>query len=209
MLTHMIKVSPLSPTPEEIEAALAIYVDAFEKEAITKYQFKFNKQGAKATYSKGLKEMFALMNIDGYEIITAKEADEVVGVVIVKRESQLSAWERLKWIGPRLPKILPLLSIIRIRQTVRLSKMVTIEENTEKWVTLTAIAVKNSRQGQGIGKQLLTYVKDFYRAYSDGIYLYTGDKENYLLYQHLGYKILAMNKLDGLTIYHMVYEFSD
>lgn len=73
---------------------------------------------------------------------------------------------------------------------------------------LEAIGVDPSCQGKGVGRLLLEQAEkiSFDDQRASGIYLFTGDEPNRVIYEKLGYKLLETRQTGTFTSYHMFME---
>lgn len=207
-MTQNIEISNLKLHPDLTDSALKLYLDVFEKEAISSYQFKFKQSQTKEKLFHTLKQIVPVLMKIGYEIHLALDEQELLGVIIVKGQNDLSKWDERKLLVKQIPKIIPLLSILNIKNTLDLSKGVSHHQDlSEPYLTLVIIAVADQHQGKGVGKGLLNFVQESYRDHYTGIYLYTASEKNYQIYKHLGYDLLIKNTKSKLDIYHMFLDF--
>ena len=69
---------------------------------------------------------------------------------------------------------------------------------------LELIAVRPEYQGHGIGKRLLEAVRSTcVERNASGVYLFTSDMKNRLLYERNGYRVIRTVENNGLAVYHM------
>jgi predicted N-acetyltransferase YhbS len=69
---------------------------------------------------------------------------------------------------------------------------------------LEAIAVHPDNQGQRIGSLLLKAVHQLAKQNELPTYLMAGDAKNKAIYEHVGYRTVAVRQAPGLTVCHMV-----
>lgn len=101
------------------------------------------------------------------------------------------------------PKMLKALQIKRALKTKNL--MQCPEEVQQPFYTFEILGVSKKYQGQGIGKMLLNYITELVKKDKNakGIYIYTADKKNQLIYEKSGYETVAERHGEGITIYHL------
>jgi len=191
---------------EELEQAMKLFVETFKNETITALTYNFAKQStAKLFYKASLLNAKAYLT-QGNDIIIAKIDDEIVGVASIKKESKISFIHLLKIIFPEAFKLFPLLSKIRYKNATALAKSIRLTQPIqEKSITLSTIAVAANYRGQGIGKQFLKKIHQYYKKDFAAVYLYTADKKNKEIYSHAGYKLIEHKQMKEWSMYHMLY----
>ncbi len=189
------------------EEVTKIVTASFLSEGITSFIFNLNKHNAIETLYR-----FNLLKIKefykkGYLIFAALTDQHVVGVVVIKRGGGITFLDKLKIYFPDiLTLIVPMISILNLKRVIRISKFIKAPSAIQKpYYTLEAIGVSPEHQGQGIGTMLLNKVNEVVENNSKitGIYLFTGDKKNQILYEKFGYETLEEFQAEGITIYHM------
>lgn len=189
---------------EELEEGLKVLVDSFEKEAFTSAVYDFSKKNTKELFYI-LAILKAKVYLDvGNTIYVAKIDDKIVGIAIVKKDLKISIRKALKAALPHLFRAMPLVTKINWKKTLKLGNALKHSQTFNKpYITLEALAVHPNYQGHGIGKALMGKVHDISEATDTGVYLFTADKQNQQIYEHLGYSTVEELQGGELTVYHM------
>lgn len=189
------------------EEITKIVTNSFLSEGVTSRIFNFDKKNSKETLY-----IFNLLNIKVYykkgnEILVAIKNNQAVGAALLKKDNKISVIGKIKVYFPKiLVLIIPILSMINLKRAFSISKIVKTSIDIEKpYYTLQAIAVDPNHQGQGIGKLLLNKINQIADSAPEfsGIYLFTGDKKNQILYEKFGYETIQECTSKELTVYHM------
>ncbi len=109
-------------------------------------------------------------------------------------------------IFPEVLSLLPLTTKIRWRRFLEASKTLKRPENLPyPLYYLDAVGVCPKNQGQGVGRLLLEKAHAICDRdeVSKGVYLFTAQRKNVEIYQHLGYQILAQRGSPSLEVSHM------
>ncbi len=190
-----------------IEEITKILADSFQSEGVTSWVFNFDKKNTKETlYRFNLLKM-KLFYKNGDEILAVMKNSQVVGAAVLKKGNKISFTDKLRIYFPKiLVLIIPMISIINLKRAFSISKLVKTSIDIEKpYYELVVVGVHPKYQGQGIGKLLLNKINEIADGNPDfsGIYLFTGDKKNQLLYEKLGYDNIQELGNKELTVYHM------
>lgn len=198
-----IECSPIEK--EELEKGMALLMQSFQEEAITRRAFKFDKQGTEDILVH-LSVLKAKVYIEsGSPILTAKVNGELAGIVIVKDQITLTKRQMLAIIWPKAIQALPIFTKINWKKAIKLSRAIKESKRIpQPYVVLEAIAVHPDFRGLGIGKTLINEVEAIAADKGKTVYLYTGDKQNEEIYRHLGYKVIEQRAEDDLVVYHMI-----
>lgn len=189
------------------EEVTKIVTTSFTSEAITSFLFNLNKHHALETlYRFNLLKIKEFYKKD-YLLFGASKDQQIVGAVVIKKGGGITFLDKLKIYFPDiLTLIIPMISIINLKRVIRISKYIKPPSSIKKpYYTVEAIGVSPEHQGQGIGTMLLNKVNEVAENNSKitGIYLFTGDKKNQILYEKFGYETLEEFQAEGITIYHM------
>ncbi len=179
----------------------------FMNEGITKYIFDFSKETAAETICN-LNMLKAREYLNNEQIILLAESDEeIIGIAVLKKNIKSNFLKTIRIYFPKiLPIIINLLKIINFKRAARIYKLLKIDKNpADDYYTLEAIGVKESHQGQGVGKRLLKKAEETASLSKrcKGIYLYTSELKNKEIYEHLGYSVIEKKDSEDITIYHM------
>lgn len=198
----------LNTESPELDSALKLYVDTFQTETITSYNFNFDHPKTTKQYYQAVQLMAPALIIKGDDILVAKLKDEVVGLAIIAKENKGSLIEMSKVLFPDIFKTLPLLTKVNYQNLITSAKVMNLSSSLKgEYATLQIIAISPQHQGQGIGKQFITEIHERYRKQSDGIYLYTASRTNKEIYEHFDYELFEKITSKDLTAYHMLYHF--
>ncbi len=185
---------------------------AFRQETITNYIYDFSKHTSFKTVCRlntlKFKEYISTEQI----ILLVMRGNEVIGTAVLKEQGKGLLWQRLRVYVPEIIFLLyPLINMVNFKRAKLLNGLLKLEEKpAAKYIILEAIGVDENFQGQGIGKRLLKRVEEIAtdRGY-DGIYLYTADKNNYEIYNHFNYSLIAERGNEELKIYHMYKDINE
>ena len=202
-----LQVTPLSP-PLVSDAARLI-VEAFRHEAITAYWLNLSGETARRHYTKLVEAKLRLYLLTGQPVLTAMDNGKLVGAAIVKLTRPTPApGQILKIVLPIVPRLLALAPRVRRQALSALHlagpAMKPPSDLPKPYQLLEAIAVHPDHQGQGIGSLLLKGVHELAKQHELPTYLMTGDAKNCEIYEHVGYRTVAVKQAPGLTVCHMV-----
>jgi GNAT superfamily N-acetyltransferase len=193
----------------ELDDALRLYVNTFQTESITSYNFNFSHPKTVEQYYQAVRLMTPALMLKGDHFLVAKLKKEVVGLaLIMAAEKKGSFFEMSKVLFPDIFKLLPLLTKINYRNLIRSARAMNLSSSIKgNYATLQVIAIAPNHQGQGIGKQFIAEIHKRYQKQSEGIYLYTANRQNKEIYEHFNYELLEKTSAKNLEVYHMVYHF--
>lgn len=198
----------LSSDSPELDPALKLYVDTFQTESMTSYNFNFDHPKTADQYYKAVQLMAKVLIVQGDDIFIANFENDVVGIAVVNKETKGSFSEMLNVLFPEVFKLLPLLTKINYRNLLTSSQAAKLSNPLKgNYVTLQIVAVSSVYQGQGIGKRFFQEIHDRYSKDYDGIYLYTADYKNKEIYTYFGYELIEKTSSGNLDVYHMVYNY--
>lgn len=139
-------------------------------------------------------------------VLAAVMGGRVVGGAMVSRNARrpvrLRLAQGLRW----LLAAAPLAPSVRWRRLRRLHTATVLSlPVVGEHYTLAALTVHPDFQGRGIGSALLEEVHKVSERDPGviGVYLYTGDRKNQLMYEHKGYQTIETRQTETLTVYHM------
>lgn len=203
----MYHVTPLN-SPLVLDAARLI-AEVFQHEAITTFWLNLSGETARRHYTKLAEAKLRLYLITGQPVLAAMEGGTLVGVAVVKvKRPAPPIWQALKVVLPTVPRLLALVPRFR-RQALRALRLVIaaiqpLDDISKPHQMLEAIAVHPDYQGQRIGSLLLKAVHEQAKNNELLTYLMTGDARNCAIYEHVGYRTVAVRQAPGLAVYHMV-----
>lgn len=189
-----------------LDAFAQVMVDAFATEGIHCYIFDFSRKGTRQTLVRAARvELESYAGI-GDHVLVAHMDGRVVGGAMVSRNARrsvrLRVFQGLRW----LRAAAPLAPAVRWRNLLRLHTAAGLSRPfVGEHYTLAALTVHPEFQGRGIGARLL----DAVHAISErdpsvlGVYLYTGERKNQLMYERKGYQTIEARQTGELTVYHM------
>ena len=188
-----------------LEEGVEVLLSAFQKEAFTAAWLDLSRNRQRKIYSRVVRLKFDLYLEAGNPIFSVLEKDKVVGLLVLQAPDIKISKKRLaQLILPRVPTLLALAPYFL--RAVPLSGATKPPGNLpEGHYVLEAMAVHPSLQGRGIGRMLLEHARDY--CFSDnsspGIYLFTGDERNRIIYEKFGYKLLEARENKLFTAYHL------
>ncbi len=197
----------IEPATEAILRDFArVMVEAFSTEGTNAYLFDFSHKAAWSARHRAALVEVRLLHENQSHVRVAMEGEKVVGgaIVAVNRHRSLlrRANDMLRWIVSGLP----LITVVRWRRVLGVMKAVNLPNRPDTpYYTLAAVAVHPAHQGRGIGRLLLDEV---HRICDDdlactGVYLYTADRKNQMMYERAGYRTIAERRGGDLIICHM------
>ncbi len=191
---------------KHLEGVVEVTSQAFYGEAITACVYDFSRESVRRGYRIN-SEIMALKALKAsYPALVALKGDRVVGAAMLKPAKAAPFYVTWMIYLRRLPQLLNLFLKARHRQGMELKRKMEPprEELSRPYITLEALAVSPSHQGQGIGAKLL---RELPRICLDegasGIYLFTGEEKNRHIYLKNGYRDIKAVEANPLTIYHM------
>ena len=187
-----------------LEEATKLLVDTFQQETFTSHVYDFSKKNTKNLFYRASLLKAKLYLKAGHEMVVALKGDCIVGVAIMKNDNKLPFKQTAQIIFPKALNVMPLITKINFRKTLPVVKAMKHTQTIKKpFITLEALAVDPNYQGQGIAKMLLNKVHEISENEYSGVYLFTADKRNQQIYEHLGYNTFEECKGGALTVYHM------
>ncbi len=203
-----IKIVTAPPTLEEekIDRCAEIIAEAFEREGATSYLFDFNKKNTREYYLRQTRNLVRQHLEKGDFFLMALKGEEVAGIAVINKNERLPFSQKIRSAFVQVFSIIPMLIQINLKRALssrnafRLSR-----ELPPNFYTLFALAVHPHYQGQGIGKMLLTRAVEVTQEapHVPGIYLYTADQKNRVIYESFGFKVLEEHQEGGIRVYHM------
>ncbi len=184
----------------------AVMAEAFSTEGIHSHLFDFSRRHARTGLCRALRVELESAVSGGDRILAAHIGGRIVGGAMVTGSRRRPAGERmvqgLRW----LCAAAPLLPAVRWRNLPAFHRASSLSRPiVGAYYTLPALTVHPAFQGRGIGTMLLRAVHELAEHDSSalGVYLYTGERKNQLLYEHAGYQTIEMRRAGALTVYHM------
>jgi GNAT superfamily N-acetyltransferase len=203
----MYHVTPLSPLL--VLDGARLIAEAFQHEAITTFWLNLSGETARRHYSKLAEAKLRLYLITGQPLLAAVAGDKAVGLAVVKvKRPAPPIGQALKIVLPIVPRLLALAPRVRWQALSVLRLVIAaikpLDDIPKHHQMLEAIAVHPDYQGQRIGSLLLKAVHELAKHHELPTYLMTGDAKNCVIYEHVGYRTVAVRQAPGLSVYHMV-----
>lgn len=194
---------------EEMSEAAAVVATSFQREGFTRHTHDLSTPGRRKRYANLGELRLLFFHCQGRLILTAKQEQDLTGVIIVKLPGAKPIVPWYRGVGAvvrRLPGLIGLLRDVRWRRVLKLiSALKPPAQLPQPYYTLEILAVSPDFQGQGIGRRLLTHVHT--RCDQDeqaaGIYLITGDDHNTHIYRRFGYEVVEAKQGGSFTVWHM------
>ena len=183
-----------------------VMVEAFSTEGTNAYLFDFSKRSAWRARVRAALVEARLFHENRNHVLVAIEDEQVVGGAILAvnrgRPVLKRAIQTLRWIVSGVP----LITAVRWRRVPGVMKAVNLPRKPDRpYYTLAAVAVHPAQQGKGIGRLILD---EIHRICDEdlgctGVYLYTADTKNRVMYERCGYRCVAERSSGTLTMHHM------
>lgn len=183
-----------------------VYVGAFEKEGITRYIFDFSRGNTREYIRRLLIIDIKFYLETGNHIFLAMKGQEVAGLAILLTNLNPPLSRTVIYNIRRMTAGFPLLTRVSLKRVFHFIKAGKLSQRLKgPYHTLQGLAVSPHYQGQGIGKLLLKEVQKLSENSHriTGIYLYTADRKNQVLYERFGYQTIEERRAGELVIYHM------
>lgn len=190
----------------DLRELAAVMVEAFADEGIHRYVLDFSRGRARHALLRPFLIELESMAADGDTILAASVEGRIVGGAMLtgrrRRPLRRSIVESLRW----LRAVVPLLPVVRWRRVFLLHRASRLSRPiVGSYFVLPALVVHPAFQGHGIGRKLLQTVHDCVAKEREvpGIYLYTGERKNQLMYEKAGYRTIEVREAGALNVYHM------
>ncbi len=187
----------------------AVLMEAFSREGFTRFVFDLSRKKTPKYLYRAFLLRTRMHLAAGERVLLARVGREVAGILLLKEGKTLPRGRMLRLVLPELLRLLPLLGKFRYRNIIPALRSLRLSgEIPAPYLTLEAVGVSSKFQGQGLGKKLLQKVQDIAREDPEvkGVYLFTADKKNKLIYERYGYQVLEERREKGITTYHMFWE---
>lgn len=164
---------------------------------------------ARQHYARLIEAKLRFYLLTGQPLLAVVDHGQLVGVAVVKiKRPAAHIGQALKIVLPIVPSLLALVPRVRRQALSALylagPAMKPPSDLPKPYQLLEAIAVHPEHQGQGIGSVLLKAVHELARQNQLPSYLITGDAKNRAIYEHVGYRTVALKQVPGLAVCHMV-----
>ena len=183
-----------------------VMVDAFATEGINTYTFDFGRGFTRACRCRTAKVELDAFISDGDHVLVARETGVVVGGAIISRNSSRRLGARLVHVLGWLYAAWPLVLAVRWRRVLSAHRATMLSRPIAgTYYTLAALAIHPACQRRGIGAALLEEVHKLSERDASvlGVYLYTADTRNQLMYHRAGYETIETRRAGDLSVYHM------
>ncbi|MDG5816314.1 GNAT family N-acetyltransferase [Chitinispirillales bacterium ANBcel5] len=194
---------------ENVEKCAEVVAESFKNEVMTEYLFDFSKDSTYQAYRRNIANEARGVAESGCRVLAALRDGEVSGVALIKSNRKLPLGKRITLLMKRLRCIAPMVLKIRIGRALSVRNTIPAPKSLKgNYIILLALAVHPKYQNQGIGKKLLSQIHSISENDPDssGVYLFTADKKNQILYEKVGYKTIDERHAGDLTVYHMFRE---
>ncbi len=190
------------------ETAFAdILLDAFTEEGLSNYLYDFSNPRTRLLFNELGKLKIQLFTRGGHTAVAAEVNGELAGGALVYHPEKTPFLKAFTIYYARVLFIFPrILRALRIERAWKTRHLMQCPEEIQKpYYTFEILGVSKKHQGQGIGRFLLHHITELVKKdkKARGIYIYTADKKNQLIYEKAGYKTLAERKGEDITIYHL------
>lgn len=187
--------------------AVEIMAQAFYNESFTSYIYDLSTPKAKERFKKGFYLRLKVYIETEQIALAAIKKKRVLGALAMQNTQNSPGFMRTaRLIFPEVFSLFPLLTKIRLKRLLEAGKALkNIQDLPKPHHLIDAIGVSPKAQGQGIGRMLLDRAHEICDrdSLSKGAYLYTADRKNVEIYQHVGYEIIAQRACQSLEIFHM------
>jgi GNAT superfamily N-acetyltransferase len=184
----------------------SVMVDAFATEGIHAYALDLKRGNSRQARLRTALVELQSFTCDTDHILVARSDGRVVGGALLSRNASHPLHVGVRYAVRWLRVALPLLPAVRWRRLYRLHRATKLSRSIAgAHYTLSALVVRPDLQGRGIGSALLAEVHRVSECDPGvlGVYLYTGDSKNHLMYERAGYATIETRHADWLTVYHM------
>ena len=192
-----------------LDEATEVLLAAFKNEAFTAAWLDLSNARLWKLYSRAVRLKLKLYLSAGHPVYIAAEKRRVLGILVLKSPHIVVPWKSAACL--LLPNLHGLIGLIpNFIHAFRLGGAMKPPSNLpQNHYILEAIGVDPSCQGKGVGRLLLEQAEKicFDDKRASGIYLFTGDEPNRIIYEKLGYKLLETRQTGTFTAYHMFYCF--
>ena len=198
--------APQTLKEEKIARCAEIVADAFEREGATSYLFDFNKKNTREYYLRQTRKLVREHLEKGDFFLMALKGEEVAGVAVINKNERLPFSQKMRSAFVQLNSLIPMLTRINLKRALSSRNAFSLfQALPDNYYTLFALAVHPHYQGQGIGKMLLTRAVEVTQEapHVPGIYLYTADQKNRVIYESFGFKLVEEHQGGGIRVYHM------
>ncbi len=189
----------------DLNPAVEVFLDSFAGEAFTRAFIDLSVPANRELYFRTVKQKLALYLEIGHQLYCSLEDSRLSGLIILKSPHiKAPAALKMRRAAPHFAAYARLILLgIRARHLAQAVKPP--DKLPDRHYVLEGLAVAPSRQGKGMGKMLLRQA-DLVQSgdsSSSGIYLYTGDEKNKILYEKYGYRVIEAKEAGEFTAYHM------
>jgi GNAT superfamily N-acetyltransferase len=190
----------------ELQEAACVMAEAFAGEGIHRFLFDFSHRLTRVGLRGSLRVELDSAVAAGGRVLMARVDGRIVGGAMIcgnaPRPVGMRAAQGFRWLCAAAP-LLPAVRWSRLpalRAAISLTRPIVGDH-----YVLSALAVHPDFHGTGIGSALLEEVHTLVERDPEvvGVYLFTGDRKNNLMYERAGYTTIETRTADALTVYHM------
>ena len=202
-------------TIQEINAsqcseAVKVLIDAFETEAFTKSWLDFSCDRIKKAYTQASIAKMKIALASRQPIYVALKNDEIIGLVMLKPSYyKVKIFEVLKQLITNISVIKVLLpSYLKVVRKASVA-MKPPTMLPKRYDSIEILAVSPQFQGCGLGSRLFIHAINMlhHQKTTEGIYVFTGDLKNMILYAKHGFELIEQRSAYGFESYHMMFKY--
>jgi len=193
---------------DDNESAVAdILLEAFTEEGLSNYLYDFSNPQTRALFNSLGKLKLRLFTKGGHTAVAALVNGEITGAALVYHPEKTPFLKAFAIYYSKILLIFPkMLKALQIKRALKAKNLMQCPKEVQQpFYTFEILGVSKKYQGQGIGKMLLNYITELVKKdiNAKGIYIFTADKKNQLIYEKSGYKTVVERHGEGITIYHL------
>lgn len=189
-----------------LQEVASVMVEAFAGEGIHLHLFDFSRRHTRVGLRRSLRVELDSVVAAGDRVLIAQVDGRIVGGAMISgnapRPVEMRIIQGFRW----LCAAAPLLPAVRWRRLLSMHRAASLSRPiVGAYYTLSALAVHPAFQRHGVGSKLLHAVHELAEGDSTilGVYLYTGERKNQLMYERAGYQTIETRQTGALTVYHM------
>ena len=187
-----------------IPHAARVFVEAFSHEAFTRRWLSPSSRWQRRAFTDLVSLVLSLNLRCRQPFRTAWRNGTMAGVLFLTRPAAGSILDGIGTVLFRLPHFLRLCVRMSRAWPYRRATTPPASLRPPYW-TVAAVAVSSAHRGHGIGKALIAHARELCAQDSSarGLYLFTGDQHNRVIYERWGFSLLEKRHTADLTSYHL------